>query len=232
MQLFYEPLANNNSFVLNKEEALHCLKVLRKKKGDHITVIDGKGNFFQCSIAKDNIKDCQLEVISVEGTCPPERHIHIAISPTKNLDRIEWFVEKAIEIGVSEISFIVTQNSERRHIKLDRLLKKAVSAMKQSLKATLPVMNDLVPISTFINEQKLDSTATLIAYVDDANPLLIQNAITNSEKVLVLIGPEGDFTSEELELALTSGYQKVSLGKSRLRTETAGIVAITILNNV
>ncbi|QSE96287.1 16S rRNA (uracil(1498)-N(3))-methyltransferase [Fulvivirga lutea] len=233
MQLFYEPLATDTSFILNKEEAQHCLKVLRKKKGDQVTIIDGKGKYYLCVITDDNIKNCQLEVLNVETSTLPDRHIHIAISPTKNLDRTEWFVEKAIEIGVSEISFIVTQNSERRHIKLDRLLKKAVSAMKQSLKATLPVINDLVPISTFINEQKVDSTAThLIAYVDDANPLLIQNAITNSEKVLVLIGPEGDFTSEELELALTSGYQKVSLGKCRLRTETAGIVAITILNNV
>ena len=229
MQLFYEPNASADGFILNKEEAQHCIKVLRKKIGDVVHVIDGKGSFFECTIQNDNPKSCSLSVNKFWNENPPKRHIHIAIAPTKNIDRIEWFTEKAVEIGVHEISFIYCQNSERKDIKLERIFKKAVSAMKQSVKASLPSINDQVKFVDFI---KADHEANkFIAYVDMENPDQLKELDNSSTDVLVLIGPEGDFSESELKLALNSGYKKIGLGKSRLRTETAGIVACTILNN-
>ncbi len=230
MQLFYEPTANGSTFTLNKEEAQHCIKVLRKKTGDVITVIDGRGTFFECSIVSDNIKNCQLNVQSLKTETQRDHSIHIAIAPTKNIDRTEWFVEKATEIGVDEISFVLCSNSERRQLNNKRILKKAVSAMKQSLKASLPIFNAMIPYTEFI--ETFHDGKAYIAYVDFSNPDSLTSLAKSDTNHLILIGPEGDFTQNELELAMTNGFQKVSLGKSRLRTETAGIVACTILNQL
>lgn len=230
MQLFYEPNASVNGFILNKEEAQHCIKVLRKKQGDRIHVVDGSGTFYECNIADTNIKNCQLDVKNTWKENAPARHIHIAIAPTKNIDRIEWFVEKSVEIGIQEISFMLCQNSERRDIKIERVLKKAISAMKQSVKASLPIINEQVKFSEFISQNHRGKK--YIAYVDSSNPEQLKEVDCDNQPAIVLIGPEGDFRAEELELALTHNYSKISLGNSRLRTETAGIVACCILNNL
>lgn len=229
MQLFYEPNAHVDGFILNKEEAQHGIKVLRKKSGDIIHVIDGKGTFYECTIQDDNPKSCSLTVIKTWKEDVPKRRIHIAIAPTKNIDRIEWFTEKAVEIGVHEISFIYCQNSERKDIKIDRIHKKAISAMKQSVKASFPIINSQVKFTEFIKSNHIRNK--FIAYVDMDNPDQLRDNDNGSEDVLVLIGPEGDFSKSELDLALEKGFKKIGLGASRLRTETAGIVACTILNN-
>jgi 16S rRNA (uracil1498-N3)-methyltransferase len=228
VQLFYEPNISNDEFYLNDEESRHCIKVLRKKKGDEINVVDGKGTFYQCLLLVDHQKKCLLRIKNTRSEIHKDYYIHIAIAPTKNLDRIEWFVEKAVEIGVDEISFIITKNSERRHLKIDRLEKKAVSAMKQSLKAILPKLNDPILYSSFIKSDLPHQK--YIGYVDIDNPVLLKNAAPANNQYCMLIGPEGDFTETELKEAIVNNFKKVSLGTSRLRTETAGIVACHLLN--
>lgn len=228
MQLFYEPQAVPSGFVLNLEEARHCIKVLRKRIGETIHVVDGQGTFYECHILNDNIKNCELSVFSSNKENLKDGYRHIAIAPTKNLDRIEWFVEKAVEIGIDEISFILCDNSERRILKLDRIIKKAIGAMKQSLKATLPVINELISFRSLVTEAK--NTSKYIAYVDFENNDLLKDILDTNRPNLLLIGPEGDFSNGEIALAKNNDFKQVSLGNSRLRTETAGIVACTFLN--
>lgn len=224
MNLFYEPYASDGEFLLNKEEAQHCIRVLRNKIGDVINVVNGKGTFYKCTILNANIKNCKLQVLEKSIEIPREYYLHIAIAPTKHLERIEWFIEKAVEIGVDEISFFISDNSERKVLKLDRIERKAISAMKQSLKATLPIINHLKSIDEVLSSSN-DYQSKFVAYVDDQNPVSLFESINDVYKSIVLIGPEGDFSTEEVEMALTHGFRKVNLGKSRLRTETAGIVA-------
>ncbi len=228
MQLFYEPNITGDQFHLNEDEARHCIKVLRKKAGDLINIIDGKGTFYVCEIKEANSKSCHLAI--KEKTSEEKRtfKIHLAIAPTKNLDRIEWLVEKAVEIGVDELSFVICQNSERQHLKFERIEKKAISAMKQSLKASLPKINPTIKLSDFL---KVDYKGEkFIGYVDSTNPLHLKEAARKSEHYHILIGPEGDFSNVELLEAEKAGFKKISLGKSRLRTETAGLAACHILN--
>lgn len=226
MQLFFNPDCESNSF-LDENDSKHCVKVLRKKKFDTIHIVDGVGGFFECQIIDDNPKKCQYKIQSkISEFQKPARYLHIAIAPTKNTDRIEWFVEKSVEIGISEISLIYTSNSERRNQKSDRLNKIAISAMKQALKAYLPKINDPILLKEFIN--KNTASQNFVAHLsEDSEPLLNKKL---REDVCILIGPEGDFTKEELNLLKEKNYQQVSLGNSRLRTETAGLVAITLLN--
>ena len=230
MQLFYEPNVSGDQFILNEEESRHCIKVLRKKQGENITVIDGNGNFITTQILDANPKKCLLKVLEIQSENPKDFYIHIAIAPTKNIDRIEWFVEKVVEIGTDEISFISCQNSERKQIKMDRIEKKAISAMKQSIKANLPKLNDIQSFKDFINTEW--KSEKFIGFVDMANPDHLVHRAQKSSKYLILIGPEGDFTLDEVGLAVNRGYNKISLGQSRLRTETAGITACCILNLV
>ena len=231
MQLFYAPNIESD-LELPIEEARHCFSVLRKKSGDEINVVDGKGNLYNCSIVNDNVKKNELFIKSkTENFNSIDNSIHIAISPTKNMDRMEWFVEKAVEIGVSKISFILTQNSERRKLKLERLEKKAVSAMKQSLKASIPILSELEAYQSFVKE--VHHKHKFITHLDDSVVYLSEEL--KSSKVnsgCILIGPEGGFVEEEVEMAKAKGFKVVSLGKSRLRTETAGIVALTLLNQI
>ena len=150
-QFFYSTQIYDDSIILSEDEALHALKVLRKKKGDQVTVVDGKGNIYYTSIDTEDIKDCRLSIISQEQDYGRSNYyIHIGIAPPKSHDRVEWFIEKSIEIGVQEISFILTDNSERNNVKLNRIGKRAVSAMKQSLKAYLPKINDIVNFKCFL----------------------------------------------------------------------------------
>lgn len=226
MQLFYQPELTRNATHLGPDESRHAIKVLRLKRGDIIDLVDGAGSFYQARIVDDSFKKCTFEVINSRQEAPNPSFRHIAIAPTKNLDRIEWFVEKAVEIGIDRISFVYCKNSERKVLKTERIIKKAVSAMKQSIKATLPIIDEMVALREFLNTA--DTSNRCIAFVDFDNPVQLKDELKESN--VVLIGPEGDFTDEEIQEAIHAGFKKVSLGKSRLRTETAGIVSTHILN--
>jgi len=230
-QFFYATQIYDEKIILPKDEALHALKVLRKKNGDQIRVVDGKGNLYDAYIDSEDIQDCCL---SIKSKCKDygyqSYYIHIGIVPPKSHDRVELFVEKVVEIGVQEISFINAEHSERNNIKLNRIHKCAVSAMKQSLKAYLPQINDIVSMTDFI--KSCGNSEKYIAHLnEDENDLLMQSATIGSD-YCILIGPEGDFSLTEINESLQFGFEPVSLGANRLRTETAGIASCHILNLV
>lgn len=229
MNLFYQPLIPEGVLHLDADESRHCVKVLRHKAGDTLYITDGKGYFYNAAITQADDRKCSFTIVDTQAAPVRNHFIHIAISPTKNADRIEWFIEKAVEFGVDKISLIDCENTERSYIKLERLEKVVVSAMKQSLKATLPIVEGLVTFSHLIAQQPANA-AKFIAYVDQQNPDHLKAVAFKEGHYIVLIGPEGDFSPQELALAQQHAYQKVSLGKSRLRTETAGIAACHILN--
>lgn len=227
MQLFYAPDALDNN-VLDQTNSQHCIKVLRKKIGDVVHLVDGKGNFFEVELTNEHPKKCEFSILSQRKESARNRRVHIAVAPTKNNNRIEWFVEKAVEIGVDEISFIKTNNSERKHFSVDRVEKIAISAMKQSLKATLPILNPLVDFETFLSENQKNDAEKFVAHLHvDSTDLTKHSDATNC---LILIGPEGDFSDQEVQQAVEQDFHMVSLGNSRLRTETAALVACTLLN--
>lgn len=230
MRLFYQPKISEGVNYLDEEESRHCVKVLRLKEEDKICVLDGIGGKHTATITSADHRKCTFDLVHSEIDPLGRHHIHIVIAPTKNIDRIEWFVEKSVEIGVHEISFVFCDNSERKHFKTDRVIKKAVSAMKQSLKTHLPVVNEPVKLSEFIKCNDSKDTYRFIAYVDNTNPDLLLNFAKPDKNYCILIGPEGDFSEKELIQALDSNFKKISLGESRLRTETAGIAACHILN--
>lgn len=215
--------------MLDEAESKHAIKVLRLNAGDKINLVDGKGTFFEAEITQAHVKKCELQLLSSTPENNTKPHIHIAIAPTKNNDRLEWFIEKATEIGIGEITPIICQRSERKTIKTDRLEKTAISAMKQSLKATLPTINEAITFKNFI-ENNSSRNNQFIAHCLDNTEKHLSELCKKNESVLVLIGPEGDFSKEEIDLALKNGFKPISLGKSRLRTETAGIVACHTLN--
>ena len=228
MNLFYQPEVINGILHLDTDKSRHCVKVLRKRSGEKRDLVDGKGCFYTARITTADPKRCKFEVIERAEDLTRDFYVHIAIAPTKNIDRIEWFVEKATEIGLDEISLIVSHKSERKVIKSERLEKKAIAAMKQSLKARLPKINELVGFADFIGLKKNHNK--FIAQVDPENPKLLSKTASPGTRCCVLIGPEGDFTADEISKATKNGWTKVSLGNSRLRTETAGLVACHILN--
>lgn len=228
MNIFYQPHITDGVLSLDPEESRHCVKVLRKNAGDTIRITDGKGSFYDATITTANASQCTFQIDKSTPSPLPAWDIHIAIAPTKNADRIEWFVEKAVELGVQAITLIECDNSERTYQKTERLTKVAVSAMKQSLKAWLPEIHGLVKIDTLISS--VAAKQRFIAYVDQSNPSHLQTVASANQSYLVLIGPEGDFSHRELASAMEHGFKKVSLGQSRLRTETAGIAACHILN--
>ena len=229
MHIFYTPDISGNNYTLNETESKHCVRVLRLDKGDEITLVDGCGGYFTAEIADPNPKRCLVNVIKSELNFGLRNfQIHVAIAPTKNIERMEWFLEKATEIGISRVIPILCQHSERKEIKHERLEKVMVSAMKQSLKAYLPQLDDLTKLSDLINQPF--EGLKFIAHCGEQHRELLKNRIVPNHNYLILIGPEGDFSPEEIELALKSGFQAVSLGDSRLRTETAGVVACHTLN--
>lgn len=214
---------------LPQEEAGHCLRVLRMKEGDHLRITDGKGSFYNAVISGAQGKRCMVHIESEERQEPLwSGHLHIALAPTKLMDRNEWFVEKAVEIGVDEITFLKTDHSERDVIKMERIEKIAVSAMKQSQKAMLPALKGMVSFKSFI-ESGFEGDK-YIAHCEPGSKILLQDAVVSGHDSLVLIGPEGDFSPAEIEMALKAGFKPVSLGPSRLRTETAALVAVHIMN--
>ncbi len=229
MQYFYQPEIENDIHQLEDEEFQHCVKVLRNGIGDRIGIFDGRGGKYEVEITNITKRSCDFRVIQVEQITKKPFYNHIAIAPTKNSDRIEWFVEKACELGVDEISFILTKNCERTKMKTDRLIKKAVSALKQSKSGFLTKINELEKVELFV--KSADADQKFIGYVADGLPYLPKE-IKSASNSLILIGPEGDFAPEEVTLAETYGFQKISLGKSTLRTETAGLIAAHAVNVV
>lgn len=226
MQLFYSPDIEE-SLCLDENDSKHCIKVLRKTKGDLICVVDGKGGFFDCIITDPHPKKCLLTIVKEQKAFQkPGRSIHIAICPTKNADRIEYFVEKSVEIGVSALSFLKTTNSVQKKVNTDRITKIAVSAMKQSIKAYLPEIHEIEDFKRFVTADRPGQK--FIAHLNDFS-MPVQNKNIGKE-VILLIGPEGDFSPEEIRLAIENGYEPVTMGHSRLRTETAGVVGVSILN--
>ena len=227
MQLFYnsEISIETKQITFDKIESKHIVRVLRKKENDILKITNGKGYLFDVKISFANDKKCLADIIAVtEKKNPRNYYLHIAISPTKNNDRMEWFLEKATEIGIDEITPIICKNSERRIVKLERFEKIIQSAMKQSLKFTLPKLNEPRKFSDFIN-QNLDGKIC-IAHCEKQEKKILKSVIDASEKVTVLIGPEGDFSSDEINKALMKKIIPITLGKSRLRTETAALVAV------
>lgn len=236
MNLFYAPdIAQTLS--LPEEESQHCVKVLRMKAGDRIHIIDGVGGLYEAQITEAHPKRTQVEILNVQieyGRRP--FRLHLAVAPTKNIDRFEWFVEKATEIGFDELTPLCCRYSERKIIKPERIEKILVSAAKQSLKADVPVLNPMTTAKEFIlnNSQRPTLNAQLfIAHCYDQPKQHLFHACTPASDVVIMVGPEGDFSEEEVELALRNSFQAITLGESRLRTETAGVVAchlVTVAN--
>lgn len=232
MHLFYTPDIDGHP-ELPEEESMHCVRVLRLTEGEEIGLIDGKGGFYRAVIALAHQKRCRVEI--VERTERPKSwpvRIHIAMAPTKHLDRTEWFAEKATEIGIDAITMLRCRYSERKELKCERLEKILVSAMKQSLKAVLPRLEGMTDFRSFVAQPFSGRKFIAHCYADGERRLLKQ-LYEPGEDALVLIGPEGDFSPEEVEYALANGFQPISLGDSRLRTETAALSAchtLQILN--
>ncbi|CAN5442363.1 16S rRNA (uracil(1498)-N(3))-methyltransferase [soil metagenome] len=226
MPLFYQPEITLGHLL--SEESKHAIRVLRLESGAEIELTDGKGGFYKAKITTADPHECGFKVIQSSVICERAFSIHLAIAPTKNADRIEWMIEKCVEIGIEKISFIQCKTSERKSINMERLEKIVISAMKQSRKAWLPEVTFMVPFEKFVSESK--ESQKFIAHVDDKNPDMLKNLANPRSKYVVAIGPEGDFSNEELAIANAAGFKKVSLGPSRLRTETAGLTAVMTLN--
>lgn len=212
-----------------EEEAAHCLRVLRLGVGDEVMLTDGKGCFYKAVISAASGKRCQVKVTeTIEQEPLWSGHLHLAMAPTKNMDRIEWLAEKATEIGFDELSFLNCRYSERKVIKTERVEKIVVSAVKQSLKARKPVVNEMMDFSRFVKQDFAGQK--FIAHCNEGEKPLLKEILVPGEDALVLIGPEGDFSPEEVKLAESLGFRSISLGKSRLRTETAALVSVHIMN--
>lgn len=212
-----------------EEEAAHCLRVLRLGVGDEVMLTDGKGCFYKAVISAATGKRCQVKVTeTIEQEPLWNGHLHLAMAPTKNMDRIEWLAEKATEIGFDELSFLNCRYSERKVIKTERVEKIVVSAVKQSLKARKPVVNEMMDFARFVKQDFAGQK--FIAHCNEGEKPLLKEILVPGEDALVLIGPEGDFSPEEVKLAESLGFRSISLGKSRLRTETAALVSVHIMN--
>lgn len=228
MHVFYTPDIDTCP-ELPEEEAGHCLRVLRLGVGDEVMLTDGKGFFYKAVISAATGKRCQVKVVEkIEQEKFWKGHLHLAMAPTKNMDRIEWFAEKATEIGFDELSFLNCRFSERKVIKTERIEKIVVSAMKQSLKARKPIVNEMTDFAKFM--QRDFQGQKFIAHCYEGEKPLLKEVLKPGEDALVLIGPEGDFSPEEVQKAEALGFQPISLGKSRLRTETAALVAVYMMN--
>src|SRR3990172_4077855 len=228
MHLLYSPDITGKKYSLNEEESNHAIRVLRLKQGDFIHLTDGKGAIYKAEITESNHKKCMLEVIDVQREYGKrDYYLHIAIAPTKNISRFEWFLEKAVEIGIDEVTPIICDCSERKILKTGRLNKIIIAAMKQSLSAYLPRMNEAINYTDFIR-LGFDGQKFIANFSKKITRLSI--CYKSQNNALILIGPEGDFSQNELALAVKNGYNSVGLGKNRLRTETAALVACHTIN--
>jgi len=236
MQLFYTPDidAASTAYQLNEEESKHCVRVLRLQVGDKTQLIDGKGNFYTAAITDPHPKRTSLQIIAVQKDFHRRNHyLHIAIAPTKNIERLEWFLEKATEIGIDEISLVICQRSERKEVKTERLDKIITSAIKQSIKAWHPVLNEPVVLNKLMSAP-FDGQK-FIAHCEPGDRFTLNHELKPFGRYLILIGPEGDFTPKEIDDALNNGFKAITLGESRLRTETAALEAcfeVNFLNRV
>lgn len=231
MELFYSNNISSGGTSLDAEESNHCVRVLRHRRGDEINVIDGSGNLYRCRIVDDNPKGLAYEILEcIEGYGSHPYHLHMAVCPPKNIDRFEWFCEKATEIGVDEITPLFGDYSERKVFKPERVSRILVSAAKQSHKGAIPELHDALKASDFIRSCAGEDALKLICYCDEApgkqdiHRLLAQQP--KSRPIVIMIGPEGDFSRSEVDLALSHGWLPASLGESRLRIETAALVAV------
>lgn len=231
MHLFYTPDISADTYTLNEEESRHCNKVLRLNVGDTVNLIDGVGGFYEAKIVEVTKRNVHLAIISKQSEYGKRNHhLHIALAPTKNIDRIEWFVEKATEIGIDEITPIICDRSERKIVKEDRLEKVVTAAVKQSLTAYHPKLHAATSFAAFIQSHTAD--VKLIAHCMDGQKTAISQLVKPHQSCIVLIGAEGDFTPTELALALQYNYKPVTLGNTRLRTETAALAACFEVNYI
>ncbi len=229
MQLFYVPNINSNEVVLDETESKHAVRVLRLVVGNTVQLVDGKGGFYDAEITDANPKKCRLTIKkTIREFGKKNFRLHMAVAPTKNIDRFEWFLEKATEIGVDEITPLFSEHSERKSVKPERLEKILVSAMKQSVKAYLPQLNEMVSFNDFIESCTTENR--FIAHCYEGEKDHLKNVVNKNKDVVILIGPEGDFSPEEVEQAKKYFFKEVSLGTARLRTETAAVVACHIVN--
>ena len=225
MQLFYNSdiKKDDATFFFDKEESKHIVKVLRKKEGDKIYITNGLGYLFESEIILASEKKCEIKITKESYQQPDSFYTHIAVAPTKMNDRLEWFLEKATEIGISEITPIICDHSERKFVKTDRFDKILQSAMKQSLHYYLPKLNESISFKEFIKQKK--EGLLLIAHCEETDKRSLKSLLKPNENITILIGPEGDFSNKEITLAIENNYIPVTLGSTRLRTETAAIVA-------
>ena len=225
MQLFYNPdlTVTSEFFTFDREESKHIVKVLRKQEGDNLFVTNGLGYIFKVEIVIGMDTKCQVKILSAELQKPLDYQLHLAVAPTKMNDRFEWFLEKATEIGVTSITPIFCEHSERKHIKNDRFEKIIQSAAKQSLQSYCPILNEAVSFKDFIKNNSKKGTL-LIAHCEETAKKSLKEMIVKGTEVTLLIGPEGDFSESEIKLAIEHNYIPVTLGTTRLRTETAAIV--------
>lgn len=233
MQLFYNPTINETTenFSFDKEESKHIIKVMRKKGGDILYVTNGLGYLFKTEISLGSDIKCTVKIISFEQAEKQKYHLHLAVAPTKMNDRYEWFLEKATEMGISEITPIICDHSERKFVKNDRFDKIILSAMKQSAQVFLPKLNEPIAFKDFIKYQP--NGQLFIGHCEETEKKSLKNELKPNTGVTILIGPEGDFSNKEIALAIENNYIPVSLGATRLRTETAAIVAchsVVLLN--
>ncbi|MCF8233679.1 MAG: 16S rRNA (uracil(1498)-N(3))-methyltransferase [Bacteroidales bacterium] len=229
MQLFYTTEFKGNHAVLDPGDSKHLIRVLRMNKGDEVRLTDGKGNMFSGRIETADPKKCMIALTDkISDFGKRNYRLHMAVAPTKNISRFEWFLEKATEIGVDEITPVICEHSERRIVKTERMQRILIAAMKQSLKAFLPKINEAVSLQKFFHNDTVDMR--FIAFIDDSVKSHLTELYEKEKDCIILVGPEGDFSREEFEQAKENGFVPISLGKSRLRTETAAVVACHSVN--
>jgi len=234
MNWFFNRNITGDAFVADALESKHIAKVLRMNVGDKSAFIDGKGGFYTCELQDANPKKCRFTVVEKEFIPKSKKyHLHLVVAPTKNISRFEWFIEKAVEIGIDEITPVQCEYSERIRMKSDRLEKIIISAMKQSQQVWMPRLNELVELDAFLNNDSYQQYQKFIAYVSKDHESLLKERYVKGNDTIILIGPEGDFSTAEIKAAIARNYEPISLGENRLRTETAALVAchtIVLLN--
>lgn len=224
--IFYAPEARDakpgQQVFLSEEESAHCCRVLRLRPGEAITIIDGAGTMYNAELTLCGKSECAATITEIVDSAyvRPYRN-HVAIAPTKNIDRFEWFVEKAVEFGIDEITPLLCNHSERKILKIDRIEKIAISAVKQSGNVIVPIIHELTPFKAFVENAEADRR--LIAHCEPLEKVFLGDNVERGQSVVTLIGPEGDFSDQEIALALQKGFLPTSLGNTRLRTETAGV---------
>ena len=221
---FYTPDIHGLRYTLNEKESVHAARVLRLKTGDEITLVNGQGDCYRARIDGMNHKQCELEVLEHHAEYGKRLYrLHVGIAPTKNIDRFEWFIEKATETGIDEITPLLCERSERKHISLERLQRIMIAAMKQSQKAYLPKLNEMTDLGKWLERQNVDHC--YIAHCNEGDRQSMKTAYQPGQDATIAIGPEGDFSVQEVAQALACGFKEITLGASRLRTETAGVAA-------